>query len=111
VLRLTCTSTHRLAELNVGKMRDFVRREAATLNSMMVQLSVEHDPLEATAEYSEDPFHSEIFGTPAFDPADQVIAVAIGDLIARCIGPLYEAKPPSRRDATAPGSPRARPPS
>ena len=88
VYRRERTKTHRFVELNVAKTRAFVGREASALHSMIVQLRFEHEPQPATAAHLEEPYHSEIFGTP---PHDALEAKAIGDLIAECAGAQYEA--------------------
>jgi hypothetical protein len=79
--------SHRFAELPVGVTRERVR-ERATAFGMKVDLRFEHEPLEAADGMPEDPFHSEIFGTPEHgDPR----ATVIGDLIAECISERYPA--------------------
>jgi hypothetical protein len=75
--------------LNVAKTREFVEREAKALQNMVVVLRFEHNPLVATADKPEDPYHSQIIGTP---PSDALEATAIGDLIAQCAGAQYGAK-------------------
>lgn len=79
--------SHRFAELPVGMTRERVRERAAAL-SMAVHLRFEHEPLEAGDGRREDPFHSEIFGTPEHE---HLRATAIGDLIADCISERYPA--------------------
>jgi hypothetical protein len=85
VIRLGMSSTHRFAELSVGDTREFVKREGA---AFLTELQFEHEPLAAEGEYSEDPFHSEIFGSPADgDPR----ALGVGLLIAECVMTQYAA--------------------
>jgi hypothetical protein len=79
--------SHRFTELPVGVTRERVRDGAAALG-MPVDLRFEHEPLEAADGRPEDPFHSEIFGTPEHG---HLRATAIGDLIAECISELYPA--------------------
>jgi hypothetical protein len=79
--------SHRFAELPVGVTRERVRELAAALG-MAVDLRFEHEPLEAADGKPEDPFHSEIFGTPEHG---HLMATAIGDLIAKCISEQYPA--------------------
>jgi hypothetical protein len=79
--------SHRFAELPVGVTRERVHEGAAALG-MVVGLRFEHEPLEAADGKPEDPFHSEIFGTPE---DGHLRATAIGDLIAECISHRYPA--------------------
>lgn len=86
-IRRDMRQTHRLVELPVGATRAYVRERAAA-REMVIDLRFEHDPLAATEDRPEDPFHSEIFGTPEYT---HVQATAIGDLIAKCITNQYPA--------------------
>jgi hypothetical protein len=85
VIRRTMTASHRLVELNVGATREHVVQAAAALG-MVVELTFEHEPLAAAGGRPDDPFHSEIFGTPEHE---HLRAAAIGDLIAQCVGEKY----------------------
>jgi hypothetical protein len=87
VFRRQVKQSHRFAELPVGVTRERVREGAAALG-MMVVLRFEHEPLEAADGKPEDPYHSEIFGTPEHG---HLRATAIGDLIAECISEQYPA--------------------
>lgn len=87
VFRRQVRQSHRFAELPVGVTREHVRERAAALG-MTVELRFEHEPLEAADGRPEDPFHSEIFGTPEYG---HLRATAIGDLIAECITERYPA--------------------
>jgi hypothetical protein len=89
-IRRDMRPTHRLVELPVGATRTRVREQALALNQMAINLRFEHEPLAATADKPEDPFHSEIFGTPEWGHAQ---ATAIGDLIAASISERYPAIP------------------
>jgi hypothetical protein len=86
VFRRTLRPSHRFAELNVKRTREYLTREGA---SFKAALRFEHEPLAATeAHPTDDPFHSEIFGTP---PNGDPNANAIAELIAECVELLYEA--------------------
>jgi hypothetical protein len=87
-IRRQLKPSHRLAELPVGLTRERVREQAAALGIEQVELRFEHEPLEAADGKPEDPFHSEIFGTPEFG---HLRATAIGDLMAEHISAVYPA--------------------
>ena len=65
----------RLAELNVGATKQYIRSELEGLAFINM-------PLDAEGEYEADPSHSEIAGLP---PGDSDQAALIGDMIAECI--------------------------
>jgi hypothetical protein len=87
VIRRQLGPSHRFAELPVGVTTEYVR-DGATALGMTVNLRFEHEPLDALDGRAEEPFHSEIFGTPEFE---HLQATAIGDLIADCISEVYPA--------------------
>ena len=70
----------RLAELNVGATKQYVRSELESLRFI-------HTPLNADSDYDEaDPSHSEITGLPS---GDSPYAELIGDMIAECIKAMH----------------------
>lgn len=73
--RPTVRRTGRLAELNIGAVREKVAEELATLR-------IVHDPLDAGGDFDADPSHAEMTGLP---PGDSPEADMIGDLIAECV--------------------------
>lgn len=79
------SGTYRLAEVNVGTVKEHLAAEIA-------DLAIRNTPLEAEGDHEEDPSHSEIFGLP--DPADEDRAAVIGEMIAECVRELHPAKEP-----------------
>lgn len=79
--RLNLKKTGRLAELNIGAVREKVAEELATLR-------IVHDPLDARGDFDADPSHAEITGLPAGDSPE---ADMIGDLIAECVITMHPA--------------------
>ena len=75
LIRLQMRRNGRLAELQVGATREYVRDEIDDVRFV-------HQPLTAEDSFAADPSHSEIFGLP---PADSPEAELIGDMIAECI--------------------------
>ena len=73
--------TGRLAELNVGTTRDFLREELPRL--VFIEL-----PLDATAQHEEDRSHCEIRNLPAYNTEQSLIA---GEMIADCVQALHPA--------------------
>ena len=79
--RLTMRKSGRLAELNVGATKHYVRNELERLRFI-------HTPLPAEGNYEADPSHSEIVGLP---PGSSSQAALIGDMIAECIEAIHPA--------------------
>ena len=79
------SGTYRLAELNVGVLKQHLADEIA-------DLSVRNTPLAATEEHEEDPSHSEILGLP--EVAEEDRSAVIGEMIAECVRALHPAKEP-----------------
>jgi hypothetical protein len=79
--RLTRRKSGRLAELNVGATKHYVRNELEGLRFI-------HAPLAAEGEYEADPSHSEIVGLPSGNSPQ---AALIGDMIAECIKAIHQA--------------------
>ena len=75
--RLNFRPNGRLAELNVGATRAYLRRELNALRFVKT-------PRDA------DPSHGDIMGLPA---AESPLASLVGDLIAECVQTLYLAIP------------------
>ncbi len=71
----------RLAELNIGKTKQYVLSELEALRFI-------HMPLLAADDYVADPAHSEIDGLP---PGDSPHTELIGDLIAQTVSAVYPA--------------------
>ncbi|MDX2290025.1 MAG: hypothetical protein NW217_14550 [Hyphomicrobiaceae bacterium] len=86
-MRRDMRTSHRLAELPVGPTKSKVHEGAAELGLAM-DLTFEHAPLEPDGGWPADPYHSEIFGTPEYD---DVLARAIGDILASCVSERYSA--------------------
>ena len=87
VIRRDMRPSHRLAELPVGPTKTTVRDGAAALG-LALRVAFVHEPLEPDVRWPVDPHHSEIFGTPEHD---DVLAKAIGDLLAGCVSERYSA--------------------
>jgi hypothetical protein len=81
LFRPTVRKTGRLAELNIGAVREKVVEELATLR-------IVHDPLDAEDDFDADPSHAEMTGLP---PGDSPEADMIGDLIAECVIDMHPA--------------------
>ena len=79
--RLVMRKRGRLAELNIGKTKQYVLGELEGLRFI-------HMPLLAAGNYEPDPAHSEIDGLP---PGDSPHAELIGDLIAQSVSAIYPA--------------------
>jgi len=79
--RLVRRKTGGFAELNVGRTRNHLARELATI--LFVK-----DPLEPSIGYPADPSHALIMGLP---PGNTPEAELIGDMIAECIVNTYPA--------------------
>ena len=79
--RLNFRPNGRLAELNVGATRAYLRQE---LNALRFVKS----PLDANPPYPADPSHGDIVGLP---PAESPMASLVGDLIAQCVQDLHPA--------------------
>lgn len=79
--RLDMRKNGRLAELNVGITKHYVRNELKSLRFI-------HTPLPAEGDYEADPSHSEIVGLP---PGNSPQAALIGDMIAECIEAIHPA--------------------
>ncbi len=79
--RLDMKKNGRLAELNVGVAKHYVRNELKSLRFI-------HTPLPAEGDYEADPSHSEIVGLP---PGSSSQAALIGDMIAECIEAIHQA--------------------
>ena len=81
LIRLEMRRNGRLAELDVGSTKQYVRDELEGVRFV-------HLPLTAEDTYAADPSHSEIWGLP---PADSPEAELIGDMIAECITAVHPA--------------------
>ena len=79
--RLQMRERGRLAEMNVGATKQYVRTELEGLRFI-------HTPLVAEGTYKADPSHSEIAGFP---PGNSPRADLIGDMIAQSISAIYPA--------------------
>ena len=79
--RLTMRERGRLAELNIGATKQYLRSELDPLHFV-------HKPLVPEGDYDADPSHSEMVGLP---PAESPDAELIGDMIAECISAIYPA--------------------
>ncbi len=79
--RLVLRKNGRFAELNVGRIRNFLAKELPALR-------VIHTPLDAEEEFQADPSHSEITGLPS-DNSEQ--ADLIAEMIAKCVCDLHPA--------------------
>lgn len=79
--RLDMRKSGRLAELNVGTTKHYIRNELDALRFI-------HAPLPAEGDYEADPSHSEIVGLP---PGNSPQAALIGDMIAECIEAIHPA--------------------
>ena len=79
--RLDMRKSGRLAELNVGTTKHYIRNELDALRFI-------HTPLPAEGDYEADPSHSEIVGLP---PGNSPEAALIGDMIAECIEAIHPA--------------------
>ena len=84
--RLKMRGNGRLAKLQVGFTKQYVRSELDSIRFV-------HQPLAAEREYKADPSHSEIAGLPQVDSPE---AELIGDLIAECIEAVYPSVDESR---------------
>ena len=82
--RLTLRPSGRLAELNVGATREYLRREINALR--FVKTSLDTAP-----PYQADPSHGDIVGLPA---AESPMASLVGDMIAECVQARHPAVPP-----------------
>ena len=87
--RLVWKKSHRLAILNVGRVRAEAgkKMEALGLNQTAV---VVHDPLDATDKWPADPTHALIAGIPNNDSPE---AEAVYDCIAACVERHVSAMP------------------
>ena len=79
--RLTMRKSGRLAELNVGTTKHYVRNELEGLRFI-------NTPLAAEGDYEADPSHSEIVGLPSVNSPQAALA---GDMIAQSISAIYPA--------------------
>lgn len=79
--RLVLRKNGRFAELNVGRIKNFLAKE-------LPGLRVIHTPLDAEEEFPADPSHSEITGLPS-DNSEQADLVA--EMIAKCVCALHPA--------------------
>ncbi len=79
--RLKMRERGRLAELNVGVTKQYVRSELEGLRFI-------HTPLVAEGDYEADPSHGEIVGLP---PGNSPHAELIGDMIAQSTSAIYPA--------------------
>ena len=77
--RLVLRKNGRFAELNVGRIKDFLAEE-------LPGLRVVHTSLDAEEEFSADPSHSEITGLPSGDSEQ---ADLIAEMIAKCVCDLH----------------------
>lgn len=79
--RLTWKKTHKLAVLNVGRVRADLRVKMAELG-LNCSPDVVHDPLTATDMFPADPTHCLITGIPNNDSPE---AEAVFDALAACV--------------------------
>ena len=79
--RLQMRERGRLAEMNVGATKQYLRTELEGLRFI-------HTPLVAEGNYEADPSHSEIAGLP---PGNSPRADLIGDMIAQSLSAIYPA--------------------
>ena len=79
--RLDMRKSGRLAELNVGATKHYLRDELDVPRFI-------HTPLPAEGDYEADSSHSEIVGLP---PGNSPQAALIGDMIAECIKAIHQA--------------------
>ena len=79
--RLVLRKNGRFAELNVGRIKNFLAEE-------LPGLRVIHTPLDAEEKFPADPSHSEITGLPS-DNSEQ--ADLIAEMIAKCVCDLHPA--------------------
>ncbi len=79
--RLKMREGGRLAELNIGATKQYVR-------TVFEGLRFIHNPLAAEGNYEVDPSHSEITGLPQGNSPE---AELIGDMIAQSINAVYPA--------------------
>lgn len=87
--RLTYGKPARLARLNVGQVRQFIREEAEGHEVTVIQ-----DPLEAEAEFPQDPSHALMTNVPdENDPSG--FGELIGDLIGQCVLEMFPARTPA----------------
>ena len=77
--RLVLRKNSRFAELNVGRIKDFLAEE-------LPGLRVVHTPLAAEEEFPADPSHSEITGLPSGNSEQ---ADLIAEMIAKCVCDLH----------------------
>lgn len=85
--RMTYGKTAKLARLNVGQVRQFIRDEAEGHEATVI-----HDPLEAEAGYPlPDPSHVLMTNIP---DENQPKGELIGDLIRQCILEVFPAQTP-----------------
>ena len=82
--RLALRPSGRMAELQVGATREYLRQE---LNALRLVKT----PLDANPPYQADPSHGDIIGLPA---AESPMASLVGDLIAECVQAIHLAIPP-----------------
>lgn len=80
--RINMGMNGRLAELNVGAVKDYVGRKWPAIRLV-------HTPLDATEIYDADPSHGDIIGLP---PAGSSQSALVGDLLAQCINALHPAR-------------------
>lgn len=79
--RLKMREGGRLAELNIGATKQYIR-------AIFEGLRFVHKPLAAEDDYESDPSHSEITGLPRGNSAE---AELIGDMIAQSINAVHPA--------------------
>ena len=81
VSRLQLRKNGRIAELNVGKIREFLFEEVPDLRII-------HVPLDAEGEFLADPSHSEIIGLPSENPEQSDL---VAQMIVKCVCGLHPA--------------------
>jgi hypothetical protein len=79
--RLTWKKSHKLAILNVGRLRTDVRQKMEALGFDQCA-EVVHDPLDATDQWPADPTHALIAGIPNNESPE---AEAVFDSLAACV--------------------------
>ena len=79
--RLVLRKNGKFAELNVGRIKDFLAEE-------LLGLRVVHTPLDAEEEFPADPSHSEITGLPSSNSEQ---ADLIAEMIAKCVCDFHPA--------------------
>lgn len=78
ISRLTLKRNGRFARLNVGLLKQFVKENTEPL----LALDIQHDPLEATEDFPEDPSHALMSPVSS---SDSHLGELVGDLIAECV--------------------------